>query len=44
MMYYKYFRKKMFAILNMFMILKDKVTSALVPVLILNTYKNTTAV
>lgn len=35
MMYYKYFRKKMFAILNMFMILKVKVTSALV--LILNT-------
>lgn len=38
MMYYistLYFRKKMFAILNMFMILKVKVTSALV--LILNT-------
>lgn len=33
MMYYKYFRKKMFVILNMFMILKDKVISVLVFIL-----------
>lgn len=33
MMYYKYFRKKMFVILNMFMILKVKVISVLVFIL-----------